>query len=451
MIPVSEKIAIGLPRGSDTQFAYEFMESLWKMCGRSPCQYKWLTSVHAHHIARNNIIKNFLKSECNYLLFIDSDMIWQPESLEQAYDLLQQKGVDLVTGIYFTKSEPFMPVIKKMDMASGIFSVTLEWDNNPFQVDGAGMGFMLIPRRVLEKMKDPYCSWDNGLSEDLNFCIKVRSQGNYKLWAHPGIKLGHYGKRTVTNLNFAMQHKDALKAWVRESMRSAVIEMREKFPNWRWDLGIHPLQFKNINTKEHWDKVYKTEGTENNWRTYPDRDKMIVDLVSGYAKNRTETILLEVGCGIGALAEQLKGIVNYTGLDISDVAVEAMKVKGFNAFQCEVPPIGYERSDIVVALELFEHLDEDKRAEFVQEVARLIGDKGMAIFSVPDEAFPPDEIAEHRVMFNQESLLAELEKGFENVKIIPLRTRASHKAGYGYTNTLISICKGGKHAITAQG
>ena len=64
VVPAQEKIAIGLPRGSDTGFLYEFMESLFLTFGYSPCQYKMLSEAKVHHIARNTIIENFLKKLC---------------------------------------------------------------------------------------------------------------------------------------------------------------------------------------------------------------------------------------------------------------------------------------------------------------------------------------------------------------------------------------------------
>ena len=111
-IPYEEKIAIGLPRGADTMYHYETLESLFRMFGQSPCNYKMISTSKVHHIARNEIMQNFLETDMNYLLFIDSDMIWEPDSLELAYNLIQHPQVDIVTGIYFQIGEPHLPVIK---------------------------------------------------------------------------------------------------------------------------------------------------------------------------------------------------------------------------------------------------------------------------------------------------------------------------------------------------
>ena len=152
-VPPKTRVAIGLPRGSDTGYKYEFIESIFMMFGFSPCAYKMISVNKVHHQARNDIIEEFLATDMEYLLFIDSDMIWEPDSLAYAYETMQRDDVDIVTGIYFTKANPHLPVLKKLSMTAGCFSIFTEWGNEPFEVDGSGMGFMLIPRYVLEETK----------------------------------------------------------------------------------------------------------------------------------------------------------------------------------------------------------------------------------------------------------------------------------------------------------
>ena len=135
-VPQDAKIAVGVPRGTGTTFHYEWVLSLFKMFGKSPCKYKMISVSKVHHMARNEIINKFLKTDMDYLLFIDSDMIWEPDSLEMAYDLIRNSHVDIVTGIYYTKNEPHLPVIKKLDLKAGCYDNYERWENRPFEVDG---------------------------------------------------------------------------------------------------------------------------------------------------------------------------------------------------------------------------------------------------------------------------------------------------------------------------
>lgn len=443
MIPAKEKIAIGMPRGSDTKYDYETMMSLFEMFGRSPCSYKMITEIKVHHMARNGIIEKFLKSGMNYLLFVDSDMIWEPDSLELAYDLIQNPQVDIVSGIYFGKSKPHTPIIKKLDLQAGCYDCYTNWGNKPFEVDGSGMGFMLIPRYVLARMKQPFCDWTGGFSEDLNFCLKAKKDYKFKIWAHPGIKLGHITKTTVTNIDWVQQHKPSIASWMRENKRFTTMTLAKWYPRWREDLGIHPLQFKNPNTKEYWDEIYKHEKSDS-WRTYPEKSdyiskELLKEIPAG-------TKILELGCGQGLLATKLAKDhkdTEYVGMDISTEAVKAVRKAGFLAMRKELPPIELkDKFDVILALELLEHMDDKPRLELIKEIAGMLKENGQVILSVPDDCMPPVEVIEHRVKYNKQSFEKFLKKTFKNVKVESILSKpteaVTHKVPY-----LVAVCRGG--------
>jgi SAM-dependent methyltransferase len=441
-VPINEKIAIGLPRGSDTGFKYEFIESLMMMFGSSPCQYKMISVDKVHHVARNEIIDNFLETDFNYLLFIDSDMIWEPDSLNLAYDLIQHPTVDIVTGIYFTKGAPHLPVIKKLDLDAGCYNIFVEWGNQPFEVDGAGMGFMLISRKVLEAMKQPMCTWDGGFSEDLNFCLKAKKDHGFKIWAHPGIKLGHIGNKVITNFDYMQQFKPGIKAYIREAMVGTKRYLQEQYPNWRELLGIHPMDFKNINSKEYWDKLYTIEGgAEKNWRKYPEKFEYIAKTL--LADISPDAKVLELGCGVGVFASHLKNVkpsIDYFGIDISQVAIDELAKNGLKGAVQEIPPLKFiGHADVVVGLETLEHLDDEPRAQVIKEVSEIIGDTGKAVFSCPDDSMGPEEVAEHRVKFTKETFEKFLKKEFKNVTVHQIKSRPS-MISPGMFNFLIGVC-----------
>lgn len=446
-VPVQEKIGIGLPRGSGTGYMYEFVESLFMMFGYSPCNYKLLTAAKVHHVARNTIIENFLKTNMQYLLFIDSDMIWEPDSLARLYVLIQNKNVDIATGIYFGKGRPFFPVIRKLDLKAGCYNIFTEWGNNPFEVDGAGLGFMLIPRYVLEAMKQPYTDWTGGFSEDLNFCLKAKKNHGFKIWADPLVKLGHVGQKVFTSADWAAQHKPSVEAYVREAMIGTKQTLDRWYPNRRKELGIHPLDFANPNTQKHWDKVYSSEGIKNNWRTYPEKAKRVIEKIDLIFHGK-EFKALELGCGLPIFAKKLKEKLpkcKYKGIDISQVAVNAMNNAGFLAEKRDVPPIREDKQDLVVGLELLEHLDDDKRLELIKDVASILGDDGLAIFSVPDNCMPPEQVTEHRIMFSMASFAKFLEKVFDNVDIERVESRPSHLQGFvKKVSYLVAKCSNGR-------
>jgi 2-polyprenyl-3-methyl-5-hydroxy-6-metoxy-1,4-benzoquinol methylase len=441
-IPTDERIGIGLPRGSGTRFNYEFIAGLFSMFGYSPCNYAFFSEAKVHHIARNSIFKSFKNSDMNYLLTIDSDMIWEKEGLEQAYNLIQHDEVDIVTGIYHTKSKPHLPVIKKLDLNSGAYNIYMDWDDKPFEVDGAGMGFMLIPKYVIEELEMPYCDWEGGFSEDLNFCLKAKLAG-FRLWADPSIQLGHIGQKVITRNDWEKQHKKSVEAWVAQSMVHTKRILDKQYPDRRKRLGIHPLDFKNINTKEYWDMKYKQEGGKKTWRVYPERSKEILKLIK-----KENPSVLELGCGVGIFAKDLKdfvkGDLDYYGIDISEYAIQELREAGFEGKVKKIPPIDMDRKfDYIIGLELLEHLDDEPRLKLIKEISEMCD---TAIFIVPNNCMTPEEVSEHRVVYDKESFLQFLLKAFDKVRVNPILLRES-KQSIAYAKYLLAVCERGKNDV----
>jgi len=165
--------------------------------------------------------------------------------------------------------------------------------------------------------------------------------------------------------------------------------------------GIFP---SNINSKEYWDKIYRHEGKDT-WRVKKELNDFVLSKIKGS--------VLELGCGVGILAKEIKG--EYLGLDISSVAVQIMHEQGFKAEIRNIPSINTKKFDTIVGLELLEHLDKNDRLETIIEANKLCN---QAIFSVPNNCMSPEDEAEHRVMFNEQSFKKFLEKAFTNVEII---------------------------------
>jgi GT2 family glycosyltransferase len=80
----------------------------------------------------------------------------------------------------------------------------IEWERVPsegvFEVDAAGSAGMLIRRRVIEEVGDPwfYSTLDgNGrqliLNEDVTFCTRIRHDFGFRIFATADVVLGHLG------------------------------------------------------------------------------------------------------------------------------------------------------------------------------------------------------------------------------------------------------------------
>ena len=155
---------------------------------------------------RNELGKLFLESKekYDYLMFIDSDITWNPKI--KPIDKLIASGKDIIAGVYPVKDTTLRPAIrtkkiqKLMDKGQYKGEKVKIIKNKVYEVVYASTGFMLISRKCLENVyksdKFPFAPFgdknDEYLSEDWAFCHKAREIG-YTVWVDTTINLGHIG------------------------------------------------------------------------------------------------------------------------------------------------------------------------------------------------------------------------------------------------------------------
>jgi len=164
-------------------------------------------------IGRNKLTEKFVKdTDCEWLLMVDSDIVWSLDDVRKLVSAADHDERPVVSGIYYS---PFdsgtFPVVYRwgfteVDGEKTAVLVNDNWDESKWpeddimRVDSFGAGFMLISRRLLEKMVDKYgfpapwflCQVVNGtmMGEDHLFCLRVAHMG-YSLYIHTGVRLKH--------------------------------------------------------------------------------------------------------------------------------------------------------------------------------------------------------------------------------------------------------------------
>jgi hypothetical protein len=161
---------------------------------------------------RNEILRSFMRTNCTDLLFIDSDVGWEPESIVK----ILRYDRDVVAGVYPKKTPDGVveeyPV--KMEPGKEIWAEA----DGLVEVVGAPTGFMRIRRGVVEQLinankhrqflgqnhKDgdpPYTivferTLESGhrFSGDYSFCNKWRSMGG-KIYVDPEMNFSHEGNK----------------------------------------------------------------------------------------------------------------------------------------------------------------------------------------------------------------------------------------------------------------
>lgn len=159
--------------------------------------------------ARALIVAQFLASDCDTLVFIDSDVSWEAGALLKLVDY----PVDMVAGIYPQRKDPINYCVKW----KGTGELWADPTTGLLEVEGVPAGFMKLSRKQLEAMVEQYpdtefyvenapdqkawalfCDYRIGkhkMGEDYAFCRRWVDMGG-KVWIDPEIKMGHIGNKT---------------------------------------------------------------------------------------------------------------------------------------------------------------------------------------------------------------------------------------------------------------
>ena len=165
--------------------------------------------------------------------------------------------------------------------------------------------------------------------------------------------------------------------------------------------------------KEIYSQIQNIEQTH--W-WYIARRKIIFDWVSRVLSDYPTPRVLDVGCGTGFNVEHLGacGYNHVMGLDSSTeslVFCRSRKLTNLICGDAAWPPLRHESFDVIMALDLVEHLDDDVQA--LREFGRLLKSGGSLIVFTPAFDFLwslQDEVGHHRRRYTAGELQQKLEK-----------------------------------------
>ena len=144
-------------------------------------------------VARNMAVRQFLKTNNKYFMFIDSDTI--PENIDDLKKLKKYKK-DIIGGLYncvLSKDDGAMitrPSAYSMifDSRTLIDAVAVQPKTGLQKVIGMGTGYMMVKRDVFNKIPEPWFEFkwadDKHIAfqgEDIGFCEKANKLG-IKMW-----------------------------------------------------------------------------------------------------------------------------------------------------------------------------------------------------------------------------------------------------------------------------
>lgn len=162
---------------------------------------------------RNEIVEDFLKSPAEWLLMLDSDMVFEPTLIE---DLLSSASPDefpFVGGLCFGISDgDLFPTLYGLSRGEDGKVGTIRYNDYPkdalFQVAATGAACTLVHRSVYQKILDhgfnPTFPWyqetemdGNPVGEDFTFCLRAGMVG-VPVHVDTGIHVGHNKSHVLT-------------------------------------------------------------------------------------------------------------------------------------------------------------------------------------------------------------------------------------------------------------
>ena len=164
--------------------------------------------------ARHVLAHKAIKDGFDRVLWLDSDMHFEPDLLERLAADLDQ-GMEFVTALYFTRKNPVRPCVYeichnvpnahgKMEPTAKSFK---EIPNGLFEIEGCGFGADMMTVDLIRRTGELPFFPKGGYGEDFTFCRKARDAGA-KLYCDGRIKVDHVGVSLINETTWNEARKE---------------------------------------------------------------------------------------------------------------------------------------------------------------------------------------------------------------------------------------------------
>lgn len=190
------KILLGMPTVG--MIPYKTVGSLLQTAERGKVEPMLVTGSLLYD-SRDTIAKCAVENGYDYVLFVDSDMVFDSEDLKR----LLAHNVGICSGLYVTragerKNVAYSKIITRRRFPYREPKLIEDKSTTGFgAVSACGFGFCLIKTSVLKCMLKYYKSLFEpfkGVGEDIAFCIRAKRLG-FKTFIDRDVKLGHVGEK----------------------------------------------------------------------------------------------------------------------------------------------------------------------------------------------------------------------------------------------------------------
>lgn len=204
------KVLIAIP--CMDMVATQFFRSCLTLQYRDGESYQYMTIQSSlTYDARNMLAKYACENGFDRILWLDSDMVFEPDLLKRLSARLDE-GLDFVSAMYFRRVAPVKPVIyqavyvsekdgKKVPTAEAYEKYPR---NSLFEIAGCGFGACMTTVSMVKDIAMTHglpFSPRLGFGEDLSFCQLARETG-YEIYCDSRIIAGHIGQHIFGEEDF---------------------------------------------------------------------------------------------------------------------------------------------------------------------------------------------------------------------------------------------------------
>lgn len=158
-------------------------------------------------LSRNKVVADFLTTDGEWLLFLDSDMVFPPDTHVRLLSAAQASGAKVIGGLcVMVDPEGVVPTLY-LPHHEGVTRVQLDYEDDTItQVYATGAACLMVHRDVLDAIQaarpDESYPWfaeqqikGRWVSEDLVFCFRAGDVG-FKIYVDCTLPIGHqkYGR-----------------------------------------------------------------------------------------------------------------------------------------------------------------------------------------------------------------------------------------------------------------
>jgi hypothetical protein len=201
------KVMIGTPHNGifSPEYVTSYSQSVFTLMGKYDMALSISESAQIY-LNRNIIMSKAYEHKVDYLVFIDTDMMWVPDYIERLINF----NKDVVGGICTTRKKPFAYCVYDSDGKGSIKPIE-RIPKVPFRCFAIGTGFLLLKKSVITRLWDerakhgyPFDPISHGMTpsqtkaqtsffgEDISLCCRLRKM-NIDIWCEPSVKPGHVG------------------------------------------------------------------------------------------------------------------------------------------------------------------------------------------------------------------------------------------------------------------